>query len=213
MASAIGVYRKLQKYLPDDAADQDQLSFDVIGALAYTEDGMLDKARAQGLLRMFLPDKDNQVSLTAFVQAVDSVYKQLLFLGASMSNTSKIDSVLEDGFNVAFYGIVSIVVLSLIGWNPWPLLASFGTMLLSLTFALGPSCAKTIEGILAIAVRRPFDLGDRISLTTGATGSTPSHSDTWIVVSSMIRMESLLARRKRLTLSPTPLFTLRRTLT
>lgn len=185
--SAILVFRKLQKFLPADDASKkekdnniDLLCFDVIGALAFREDGTLDASCAQGLLQLFLPDKDHETSLDSFVQSIDAVYKQILFLGASMSNTSKIDSVLEDGFNVAFYGALSVMVLSLVGWNPWPLLASLGTMLLSLAFALGPSCAKSIEGVLAIAVRRPFDLGDRISLASGLGGSA-SLSDTWIV--------------------------------
>ena len=125
--------------------------------------------------------KDGYVTLGAFVQACDGVHKQMVFLVASMDNASKIDSVLGDMFNVCFYGVLVVMILSLLGLNIWPLLVSFSTVLLSLAFALGPSCAKTIEGILAIAVRRPFDLGDRISLATGLANSTPPSSDTWIV--------------------------------
>lgn len=182
--SAIEVFRKLQKFVPIDKMSKeeaDSLTFNVIGALAYTEDGLLDETRAQGLLRLFLPDKNNCVDLNAFVQTCDNVYKQVLFLSASMANSSKIDSVLEDMFNVAYYGVLAVFVLSLLGLNPWPLLVSFSTMMLSLAFALGPSCAKTIEGVLAIALRRPFDLGDRISLAAGLATSTPGLGNTWIV--------------------------------
>lgn len=179
--SAIKVFRRLQRFMPDEDA-VDSISFNVIGALAYTESGELDEQRAQDLLRLFLPDKNNCVELTAFVQACDKVYKEVLFLGASMANSTKIDSVLEEIFNVAFYGVLVVFVLSLLGLNPWPLLVSFSTMLLSLAFALGPSCAKTIEGILTIAVRRPFDLGDRISLASGLATSSAGLGNTWIVV-------------------------------
>ena len=179
--SAIKVFRKLQRFMPTNDAE-DSISFNVIGALAYTESGELDEQRAEGLLRLFLPDKDNCVELTAFVQTCDKTYKDVLFLGASMANSSKIDSVLEDIFNVAFYGVLVVFILSLLGLNPWPLLVSFSTMLLSLAFALGPSCAKTIEGILTVAVRRPFDLGDRISLASGLATSSAGLGNTWFVV-------------------------------
>ena len=103
--NAVKVYRRLQRYTPD----QPVLPFDVIGALAYQEDGELDEDRAIDLLRVFLPDKDDTVSMLAFVQSCDNVYKQLRFLRASLSNSSKIDSVLEDIFNVAFYAILGLV--------------------------------------------------------------------------------------------------------
>ena len=48
--------------------------------------------------------------------------------------------------------------------NPWTLLVSLSTVLVSFAFAMGPSAAKMVEGMILIAVRRPFDLGDRISI-------------------------------------------------
>jgi len=179
--SAIRVYQKLQRFSPESVADDDDLNFDVIGALAYREDGILDKKRAQGMLRLFVPDSNNRISLNAFVSSCDSVLRQIIFLNASMTNSSKIDSVLEQNFNGLFFAVISFLIMSVLGLDLWPLLVSLSTMLLSLAFALGPSCAKTIEGILAIAVRRPFDLGDRIILSTGLATSTPDSSDTWIV--------------------------------
>ena len=38
------------------------------------------------------------------------------------------------------------------------------TVLVSFAFAMGSSAAKMVEGMILIAVRRPFDLGDRISI-------------------------------------------------
>ena len=54
--------------------------------------------------------------------------------------------------------------MSVLQLNPWTLLVSMSTVLVSFAFALGPSAAKLIEGMIMIAVRRPFDLGDRISI-------------------------------------------------
>lgn len=70
------------------------LHFDVIGELARDDDDDLDEKKAQSLLRIFHPDKDDMISQLSFLQSVDYVYKQLRFLRASILNSSKIDSVL-----------------------------------------------------------------------------------------------------------------------
>jgi len=135
------------------------------------------------LLRVFLPDKNDLLNQLSFVQSIDYVYKELRFLRASILNSSKIDSVLEDAFDCLFHGTLIIVVMSVLGLNPWPLLVSFSvsitnlfvtrafqqvfvphnalffyskTLMVSFAFSFGPSAAKYIEGILMIAVRRPY---------------------------------------------------------
>ena len=51
----------------------------------------------------------------------------------------------EDGFDVLFNGILAILVMTILGLNPWPLLVSFSTVMVSFAFSFGPSCAKYIE--------------------------------------------------------------------
>jgi len=136
--NAVKVYRRLLKYTPD----QEILPFDVIGALAYEENGDVDEDLAIELLRVFLPDRDESLSMLAFVQSCDNVYKQLRFLRASISNSSKIDSVLENIFNLAFYAVLGLMALTLCGFNPWPLLVSISTLTVSFAFAFGGSVAK-----------------------------------------------------------------------
>merc|ERR1712071_237891 len=55
----------------------------------------------------------------------------------------------------------------------------------SFAFAMGPSAAKMVEGMILIAVRRPFDLGDRISIVENTSApdnsDDPGHHNTWIV--------------------------------
>jgi hypothetical protein len=99
------VYRRLLRFTPDEQV----LSFDVIGSLAFREDGSLDDNRAIALLRVFLPDNDDALPILAFVQSCDLVYKRLRYLRAALSNSSKIDSVLEDIFNVVFYSILAVI--------------------------------------------------------------------------------------------------------
>ena len=116
---AVRVYRRLLKFTPD----QQMMNFDVIGALAYEEDGELDEDRAIALLRMFYPDKDDLLPMLAFVQACDKVYKQMRFLRASLNNSTKIDGVLEDIFDAFFYFSLAIALSKSLSvpwcvWNP-----------------------------------------------------------------------------------------------
>jgi len=88
-------------------------------------------------------------------------------------------------FNGVFGFFLGLTIMSVLQLNPWTLLVSMSTVLVSFAFALGPSAAKLIEGMIMIAVRRPFDLGDRISIVdcTGAPDNSgdPGYHDTWIV--------------------------------
>jgi hypothetical protein len=121
------------------------LDFNVLGALAYDDDGDPDEKQALALVKVFQPEKGNVLCQLSFVQSVDYVYKSLRYLRASILNSSKIDSVLEDAFDLVFNGILGILVMTLVGLNPWPLLVSFSTVMVSFAFSFGPSCAKYIE--------------------------------------------------------------------
>ena len=96
--------------------------------------------------------------------ACDAVYKKIRYLRAGVGNATLIDSVLENIFNSVFGFALVLTLMSILKLNPWTLLVSMSTVLVSFAFALGPSAAKLIEGMIMIAFRRPFDLGDRISI-------------------------------------------------
>ncbi|CAB9522567.1 Mechanosensitive ion channel protein [Seminavis robusta] len=175
--NAMKVYKRLLRFTPG----QQTLSFDVIGALAFRDDQTLDENRAIALLRVFLPDKNEALTMLAFVNSTDNVYKQLRYLRAALSNSSKIDSVLEDSFNGVFYAVLAVILLCLCGFNPWPLLVSFSTLTVSFAFAFGPSVAKNVEGVLMIAVRRPYDIGDRITISGAESLVNPPLANSWLV--------------------------------
>lgn len=162
------------------------LHFDCLAVLAYNHDGTFDDRKAKSLVRLFRPGKFDEVSLLHFVQSCDGVYKKIRFLRASVGNSTLIDNVLENIFDAVFAFILALTVMSTLELNPWTLLLSMSTVLVSFAFALGPSAAKLIEGMIMIAVRRPFDLGDRISIAVSTTGAPdnsgdPGYHDTWIV--------------------------------
>lgn len=171
------LYKRLLKFAPES----ENLPFDVIDALAYDEDGNYDEERGQAITRLFRPDAFNELSLLSFVQSCDWVYKKLRYFRASVSNSSLIDKVLCQIFN-CFFGLgLAFVILAVLNLNPWALLVSSLSLIVSFAFALGPSVAKYIEGILLIAVRRPFDLGDRIAICPADSVANPGPADTWLV--------------------------------
>ena len=80
----------------------------------------------------------------------------------------------------SFIFFLVLIVISILNFDPWSLLFSMSTILVSFAFALGPSAAKAIEGVFLIAMQHPFDLGDRICITS-ATGPEPDLSQNWFV--------------------------------
>jgi small-conductance mechanosensitive channel len=116
-----------------------------------------------------------------FVKSVDSVYKSLRLLWASVANSSKIDRAFESIFNVFFYSIVACVILSRLGFDPLALFISISGFILAFAFMIGSASSKYFEGLLFILVRRPFSIGDGI--TTSNVESETSFQGTahWVV--------------------------------
>lgn len=181
--SSLCVYTNL---LTLNTSEKPVLDFEVLLLAASNDEGVVDSGRKNMLRRLFRPDAENQITELAFIQSCDAIYKRLCYFRASVGNASVIDNVLAgivDGF---FYFILTLVLLSLLEFNPWTLLVSLTSLLVSVSFALGPSVSKYVEGVLLIAVRRPFDLGDRIYIgsadTTVPSGVTADmSSNTWFV--------------------------------
>ena len=147
--SAKETFCRLMKLDPDSVT----LSFDVIGLLAVDSDGVEDENKKRVLRRLFRPDRFNELTILAFVQACDSVYKRLRYFRASVGNSSVIDRVLEQIIDGVFYFVLMLLILSVLKLNPWALLVSLSTLLFSTAFAIGPSLSKYIEGLLLIVVR------------------------------------------------------------
>lgn len=137
--SCINSSRLLYKRLLGFDTSSPVLHFDVIGVLAYDASSNFDEKKAKGLVRLFRPDRFDEVTLLAFVQSCDSVYKRLRYLRASVGNSTSIDRVLESIFNSIFNFFLFLAVLSVMKLNPWALLVSMSTVLVSFAFALGPT--------------------------------------------------------------------------
>jgi len=143
---------------------------DTIALLAVDSDGNIEPHKMKELIQLFRPDRDGQLSMIDFIKSIDSVYKQLRMLRASIANSGQIDHAFEILFNWAFFTIATCIILSVLGFNPLALFLSLSSIILGFAFMIGGASAKYFEGILFILVRRPFDIGDRIHVSPVDSG-------------------------------------------
>ena len=177
IAASHSLYWKLAQCVPGSSS----IDFDVLAIIATNDDGTQVENKLKLVRRLFIPDANNELNLLAFVQSVDNIYKRLRYFRSSLRNATVIDCQLERFLNLFFYFVLFLMLLSIMHFNPWPLLVSITSLLVSVSFAMGSSVSKYVEGILLIAVRRPFDLGDRILLCSPEGSDTPGASSSSFV--------------------------------
>lgn len=73
------------------------------------------------------------------------VYKRLRYFKASVGNASVIDNELEKIANIFYWFLLMMLILAIMQINPWPLLVSMTSLLVSVSFALGSSVSKYVE--------------------------------------------------------------------
>jgi len=83
---AENVYNRLMLGTPGASV----LDFDVLALLAIQRNGSLDEHKVRELIRLFRPDREGKLSLLDFAKSIDSVYKELRTLRASVANSSKV---------------------------------------------------------------------------------------------------------------------------
>lgn len=181
--SAEHVYSNL---LTLDTSENPLLDFNVLALSICDDDGSMDEDKKKILRRLFRPDAKDQITELAFIQSCDSIFKRLCFFRASVGNSSVIDKVLASIVDWFYYFTLTLMLLSLLRFNPWTLMVSLTSILVSASFALGSSLSRYVEGILLIALTRPYDLGDRIYIgppdTISSSGITVDvSSQTWFV--------------------------------
>jgi hypothetical protein len=142
IASAHQVYWSLMKF---DRDSVNAINFDILALITNDEDGKTIPEKLQALKKIFRPDARNELPMLAFIQSCDTIYKRLRYFRASVSNSSVIDAVLENMVNWLFYFVLSLVVMEIMDFDPWTLIVSATSLLVSVSFALGPSVSQFVE--------------------------------------------------------------------
>ncbi len=140
--SAQSVYERL---LLKNRTINGKLHFDTMAVLAARTNGELDQERIKALIRTFRPDRDGGISMVDFVRSVDSVYKDLRMLRATVAASTKIDKALESIMNIVFYVAVICIILSAYGFNPLSLFLSLSSIILAFAFMVGAASSKYFE--------------------------------------------------------------------
>ena len=140
--SAHRVYNRLLMLTPG----REKVSCEFYDMLAQEDNGKLNNKKRKALRKLFRPNGANEISLLAFVRSCDALYKKLRYFRANVGNASIIDHALESIVDGAFGFILALVLLSVMRVNPWPLLVSISTLLVSISFAVGSSASKWFEG-------------------------------------------------------------------
>lgn len=154
------VYDRLLTFV-DESKRSNVLKWKVLELLCIGDDRSSESlSKCKRLRKLFTPNRSGDLPLLAFIQAVDQCYKKVVFLRASLRNASLLDDVLERLFNTIFYFVLVLFLSSILQLHPWTLMVSITSLLVSVSFAFGSSVSAYVDGILLIAVRRPYDLGE-----------------------------------------------------
>lgn len=171
------LYKRLLKL----SNSSDLLKFDTLALLAVGKDGSLDEEKLKAVVRLFRPDRQGYLSLVDFAKSVDSCYKEMRLLKASVASSSKMDRAFESMFNVLFYFVVGLITVAALGANPLVIFASLSGFVLGFSFMISSASSKYFEGLLFIFIRRPYDIGDRINVSLVTVDTSPDGSPGWIV--------------------------------
>ena len=174
--SSENVYRRLARNTATD-----MLHFETIALLGIRSDGSLNEEKLTALVRLFRPGRDGRLPLLDFAKSVDGVYKSLRTLRASVANSSRIDAAFENAINILLYFGLSFVIVAIMGVNPLVLFTSLAGVALSFNFMFSASCGKIFDGALLIFARKPYEIGDRIAISSPQSDAPSSGSAGWIV--------------------------------
>ena len=78
------------------------LHFNTIASLAVRSHGKLDEDLLKELIKLFRPDRDGQLELLHFAKSIDTCYKELRLLRASVASHSKVGETQGSYSSLAF---------------------------------------------------------------------------------------------------------------
>ena len=123
-------------------------------------------AKIKSLIRLFRPDRSGELTRLDYTKSIDTVYKELRLLRASIANSAQIDIAFEKIVNAFFYFFVTIIAITILGIDIWSVFLSINTLILGASFLFGSAASLYFEGLLLIFVRRPYDIGDKVRVYT-----------------------------------------------
>ncbi|KAG7371166.1 mechanosensitive ion channel [Nitzschia inconspicua] len=157
------------------------LKFHTLSIVAMDDLGNLDMKMAKELMAVFRPTREGDISLVEFVKSVDTVYKEIRKLRASIANEGKMNAGTEKLINAVFYFILAFCLLAALGLDPMVIFGGLAAFIISFSFCVSGASSDYIRGLLFILVQRPYDIGDCVALASPNAPADGNGSPQWTV--------------------------------
>jgi len=164
-----------------DIADSPVVNFRILAFLAMDEENSLDEELLKDLVSLFRPERDGSISMLNFCKSIDMIYKELRKLRASIENEAHLNSAAESIQNAIFYAILTCVYLMAIRVRYLELLTLLVFLSVTFSFCLGGAAGNFVEGVLLVIAQRPYDIGDRIAITSPSEVISGNGRPKWVV--------------------------------
>jgi hypothetical protein len=157
-----------------------KLHFDTIAVLALDADGKLQKDKTRAMIRLFRPDREGYLTELDFVKSCDHLYRRARMFRATTLKAAQLDDAFEGLINAGFYLVLLFIVMLVLGIDTGKIVG-ISTIFISLSFLIGSSASRYLEGVLLILARQPYDVGDRIAISNPQSDTSTDGSTTWYV--------------------------------
>ena len=117
----------------------------MLALTALQADGTMVPQKIRDLVQIFRPNQKGNLTLVDFCKSIDSLYKELRLLRASVRNSQKIDHSFEQIFNVVFYTVLIFICLALLGFDPLALFLSLSSFALAFSFMISRASSNYFD--------------------------------------------------------------------
>jgi hypothetical protein len=175
--------QRLYSELTIESSDN-TLHFRTLALTTMDKEGKLDEQELKDLIHVFRPNRDGSISMIDFCKSIDTVYKEIRKLRASIANESRMNAGAENVINCIFYFILvlgALLVYSDEAGDVYAIFAGLFAITLPFAFCFGGAAAEYVKGISFILIQRPYDIGDRIAITGASESISGTGRPQWLV--------------------------------
>ncbi|KAK7547773.1 Mechanosensitive ion channel-domain-containing protein [Phyllosticta citricarpa] len=157
------------------------MSFVVEGKNAlYPEDvkevlGASRETEAEEAFLALDADGNGDVNLEEMILMVTEIGRTRKSVATSMHDVDQAINVLDDMLCVVVFVAAVFIFIAFLNASFVTMLATAGTALLSLSFVFSATCQEVLGSCIFLFVKHPYDVGDRVDLTTGTDQLTVEH--------------------------------------
>ena len=163
------------------ASHSPMLHLRTLSLATMNKNGNLEERKMKDLIAVFRPDQDGAIALIEFCKSIDMVYKEMRILRANIANEGLMHAATEKIIDYAFYTVLAVGALMVLGTNPFSIIGIVIGIAVPVSFCIGSSAADFVRGVILILVHRPYDIGDRIAITSAAESMTDDGRPQWLV--------------------------------